>query len=200
MHPSIYVQENFSLIEKRLGYTFKNKELLFQAFIHRSFVNENKQNFPSHNERLEFLGDSVLGLLVAEYLFEKHPDLPEGKLSYLRSFLVDAKTCALFLQKLELDSFLLLGKGERYGEGRGKETIFADAFEAVMGALYLDGGFEAVKKSFQFSLQTIVESLLQSPFHNYKAELQELLQKKYQKIPVYKVLTEEGPEHHKRFV
>lgn len=132
-------------IESKLGYTFKDRSLLALSFIHRSFINENKE-IGQHNERLEFLGDSVLGMLVADYLYRYLPSTPEGELSVLRSRLVEAESCYYYVQKYSLGQYLLLGKGERMNDGRGRESILADLFEAIMGAIYVDGGLEAAKR------------------------------------------------------
>jgi ribonuclease-3 len=186
-------------VEKKLKIFFKNRELLELAFVHRSFWNENQGFVSGHNERLEFLGDSVLGLLVAEYLFLHHPDLDEGSLSILRSQLVDAPACAAYVQKLEIASFLLLGRGEQMNRGKGRESIMADLFEALMGALYLDQGLAAVRTFFFSNFQEEVERMVAVPLRNWKAELQDYAQKNYQQTPVYKVEEESGPAHRKLF-
>lgn len=191
------VQER-KAIEARLKYHFRTPYLLFLAFVHRSYVNENK-GIKEHNERLEFLGDSVLGLIIAEYLYEKFPHLPEGELSQLRSRIVDASSCMQFFQKLSLGEHILLGKGEALSEGRGKESISADVFEALIGAIYLDGGFLEAKKFFLEEFSQDIESVLKNPSQNFKAQLQDYSQKMYQKPPLYKVLKETGPDHAKTF-
>jgi ribonuclease-3 len=182
-------------IEEKLGYEFADKDLLTQAFIHRSFVNEMKG--VQHNERLEFLGDSILGLFVAEYLFHRLPGHPEGELSKLRSQLVDAASCASYLQKLGLVESILLGKGERMSHAKG--SIQADVFEALIAALYLDGGHQVVKSFLLCHFEERIESVIGSPPRNYKAELQDYSQKKFQKAPVYKVVEQTGPDHAKVF-
>lgn len=187
-----------SSIEKRLSYHFQTPELIYLAFVHRSYVNEHKE-IKAHNERLEFLGDSVLGLIVAEYLYETFPHLPEGNLSQFRARVVDASSCMNFFQKLGLSEYILLGKGEAQSLGRGKESIAADVFEAIIGAIYLDSDFVAAKKFFLGHFAEDLTKLLQMPSRNFKAELQDYSQKKYQKPPVYKVLKETGPDHSKTF-
>lgn len=185
-------------IEAKLGYTFKNPELLTLAFIHRSYINENR-DITSHNERMEFLGDSVLGLIVAEKLYRDFPDIPEGELSDRRSRLVEAASCMQYVQQLDLGEYILMGKGERMNDGRGRESILADLFEAIIGAIYLDGGLEAAR---QFLLHHFAEEILitsQIPFRNWKATLQEYCQKHFQKPPQYIVKDEEGPDHSKIF-
>ena len=122
-------------IEKRIGYTFLQKEFLKEAFMHRSYLNENPEVAVLHNERLEFLGDAALGLIAAKYLFTTFPDLPEGDLSKLRSNIVDAKACSEYMETLDLFDFLLLGKGEKSNGGRGRLSLMANLFEALLGAL-----------------------------------------------------------------
>jgi len=191
--------EETSLIEDKIGYVFQNKHILALAFVHRSFFNENRTDTPDHNERLEFLGDSVLDLLISEYLYLTFPEEPEGQLSYLRAVLVDAATCAKFVQKLSLTDFILLGKGERMQEGASKESIQADLFEAILAAVYLDGGLEPSKKFFWSHFEEEIAGYIAKPAHNWKAKLQEAFQKEYQKLPVYRVLSEQGPDHNKNF-
>lgn len=191
---------HLSVVESRLGYVFQNKKLLHQAFIHRSYFNENRSEVEEHNERLEFLGDSILGLMISDYLYHHLPTQAEGELSRLRAHLVEAGSCARFLQKLQVSEFVQLGRGERMNEGRGRETILADLFEALIGAIYLDGGMIEVLKFFWGHFQEEIQKSLEHPSRNWKAELQDYSQKKYQKPPVYKVLREEGPDHSKVFV
>jgi ribonuclease III len=186
------------IIESKINYTFKDPLILAQAFIHRSYTNEHK-HVSLHNERLEFLGDSILGLIIAEHLYLALPDTSEGELSYLRSRLVEASTCVSYVIKLGIAPYLLLGKGERMNDGRGRETILADLFEAVIGAIYLDGGFEAAKHFFFKNFSTEIDNILKMPVKNWKALLQDYCQKKYQKPPIYKVITETGPDHSKEF-
>jgi len=190
--------ENISTIETRLGYKFNDQKLLALAFVHRSFINENR-DIEHHNERLEFLGDSILGMLVAEYLYLHLPNRPEGELSYLKSRLVEASSCVAYIQRLDLETFLLLGKGERMNDGRGRESILADLFEAVMGAIYLDGGLESVKKFLFGNFAAEIDAILKTPLCNWKALLQDYCQKKYQTTPLYRVLNESGPDHSKIF-
>lgn len=186
-------------IEDLLNYQFKNKQLIATAFVHRSYVNENK-TVQQHNERLEFLGDSILGLVVSDFLYRVLPDTPEGELSSLRSRLVDAASCNKYLLDLGVESFLLLGKGERYNAGRGRETILADLFEAIVGAIYLDGGFEAAQKFILGKFSKKMDTLIQEPTNNWKALLQDHCQRAFQEHPHYTVVSEEGPDHGKTFV
>jgi ribonuclease III len=189
---------NIPVIEEKIGYSFKDKSLLILAFVHCSYVNEHKE-VPFHNERLEFLGDSVLGVLIAEHLYLSLPTRPEGELSILRSRLVEAISCVTYVQKLNLSPYLLLGKGERMNDGRGRESILADLFEAVIGAIYLDGGLEAAKKFIFIHFSSEIDAIVQTPLQNWKALLQDYSQKKYQKHPLYKVTSETGPDHSKHF-
>lgn len=193
------LKNQFEAIEERLGYVFENKDFLLLSFIHRSFINEYREGPLHHNERLEFLGDSVLGLVVADYLYHRLPGHPEGQLSQFRSKLVDANACAQYLQKLELGKYILLGRGEALTEGRAKTSILADVFEALLGAIYLDAGLGTTKSFLLFHFEAEIEAVLGSPLRNYKAELQDYSQKLYQKTPVYKVATETGPDHAKVF-
>ncbi len=198
MNPIIQLIKDAPLIEAKIGYNFINRDLLALAFIHRSFVNENR-DINAHNERLEFLGDSVLGLITSEYLYLKLPNNPEGDLSYLRSRLVEASSCFAYVQKLDIEKFLALGKGERINSGRGRESILADLFEALIGAIYLDSGLQSVKNFIFSNFNDEIEAILKTPLSNWKALLQDLCQKKYQKPPSYHVIHEEGPDHSKIF-
>lgn len=188
-----------SKIEEKLGYTFKDKSLLALAFTHRSYINENK-HITQHNERLEFLGDSILGLMVADYLYRQLPLTPEGELSYLRSRLVEAGSCVLYVTKLNVDGFLLLGRGERMNDGRGRESILADLFEAIIGAIYLDSDIDQARNFFFNNFQNEIESILKTPLRNWKAILQDYCQKKFQQPPDYHILNESGPDHSKVFL
>lgn len=185
-------------IEKQIGYTFTDRSILQMVFIHRSYINEAKTTL-SHNERLEFLGDSVLGLLMSEYLYRLFPNTPEGELSFLRSRLVEASSCVLYIQTLSLEKYLILGKGERMNDGRGRDSILADLFEALIGAIYLDGGLEPAKKFLFSRFLPYIEQILKTPVKNWKAELQDFSQRKYHQMPIYKVLGESGPDHSKVF-
>lgn len=187
------------VIEERIGYVFKNKELLALAFVHRSFYNEHRNEVLEHNERLEFLGDAVLNILISDYLYASFPASSEGHLSHVRAYLVEAAMCAKLVQKLSLAEFILLGRGEKINEGKNKESIRADLFEALLASLFLDGGMEAAKVFFWSHFQEEVDCLLREPVRNWKAELQDYSQKKHQKPPIYKVLGEQGPDHNKLF-
>lgn len=199
MDPYQHLVDNLDWMEQKIGYVFQDKQILLLAFVHRSFYNEHRNKVVEHNERLEFLGDSVLSILTSEYLYSSFPALSEGELSHMRSHLVDAAMCAKFLQKLGFAEFILLGKGEKRSEGKNKESIQSDLFEALLGALFLDGGFQVTKTFFWNHFTLDVLNSLQRPVRNWKAELQDYSQKKYQKPPVYQVLTAQGPDHNKQF-
>lgn len=198
MHTYYELLNSLPDIEKKLNYSFKDRSLLTLAFIHRSFINENKE-VPQHNERLEFLGDSILGLLIAEYLYRNMPETPEGDLSYLRSRLVEASSCISYVQKLGVANHLLLGKGERMNDGRGRESILSDLFEAIIGAIYVDGGCAAAKQFLFNNFQEDIDAIVKTPLSNWKAMLQDYCQKKYQQPPEYSVIEETGPDHSKNF-
>lgn len=187
-------------IEQKLATTFKTPEYLFCALTHRSYLNEHK-DFPlDHNERLEFLGDAVLSLFISSELYLRFPQFSEGDLSFFRSKLVEAPTCVRCVKRLQIEEYLLLGKGERINVGKGRESILADLFESILGALYLDGGMEKVTTFYFFHFKDIFEELLKAPPTNWKALLQDLTQKKLQVHPEYRVVEERGPEHEKEFV
>lgn len=185
-------------IEQAIQYGFLNKKWLLEAFTHRSYLNEAKENLTMEcNERLEFLGDSLLHILVSRFLFEQFPSLQEGDLSRLRSQIVDAQTCSKWLEKLQVFHFLLVGRGQRLS-GR-IISLEADLFEALLGAIYLDGGWPATERFFRDHCKKDVLDICEKPQRNYKAELQDLLQKKAQITPHYGILNEEGPDHTKAF-
>lgn len=197
-HPELNTK--LDQIEARLGYTFQDKSLLISSFVHRSYINENK-DFPyQDNERLEFLGDSVLNLIVAEYLYQTLPDESEGKLSSLRAHAVSSQACTRFFELLELQEFMLIGRGEELQAGRGgRSSIVADMFEALLGALYLDGGLAHARSFFLSHFTDLLGNMCHSPEQNWKAMLQEYTQKRVQKIPTYRLLRESGPDHARLF-
>ena len=198
MNPFETLLEKIPEIEERLGYQFKNKKNLILAFVHRSFFNEYRAVVDQHNERLEFLGDSVLELSISDYVYEYSPTEAEGHLSNLRSYIVESSSCTQLVIKLNVAEFILLGKGERMNEGRGREKIVADLFEALIGAIYKDGGLEATRQFFLHHFEENIKEIIYKSLRNWKAELQDYAQKK-QKPPIYKVLKESGPDHSKIF-
>lgn len=183
-------------LETRLGYTFKNRSLLENALTHSSYANENRSPLGS-NERLEFLGDSILGMVTADYLYHEHPDLPEGDLTRTRAALVCEESLAEVAARLELGSYLKLGRGEANGGGRRRPSIQADAVEAVLAAVYLDGGLqEAAKLIRRFILEKETE---RSAYRDYKTALQELVQRESGQALTYRLTGESGPDHAKTF-
>ena len=185
-------------LEKKLNYTFRNQELLREALNHSSYANEHRSQGLGSNERLEFLGDSVLGFVTAEYLFARHPDLPEGDLTRIRAALVCEQSLHEVAQKLNLGSYLKLGKGEEAGGGRQRPSIRADAVEAVLAAVYLDGGIGSARKIIQKYILSREVAGLTKP-HDYKTALQELVQRESGQVLRYRLTGEEGPDHNKRF-
>lgn len=192
------LQKHIPQIEEKLHYRFGDRSLIVLAFLHKSYTNEYKE-IPQHNERLEFLGDTVLGLLISEYLYKELPNTPEGELSYLRSRLVEAPTCTSFIHKLELEKYLLLGRGEKMNVGRGRNTILSDLFESILGAIYLDGGLDAAREFIFGNFLDEIKNIIATPEQNPKAILQDYCQKKHQTMPIYTVIQEVGPDHSKQF-
>lgn len=200
MNPLENLLSHAAEIEETLGYTFTDREYLALPFVHRSFFNENQGLVREHNERLEFLGDSVLGLIVSGYLYRHLPSQSEGHLSHLRAHLVGAESCLRYIYHLGLEKFLMLGKGESVNVGRGRERILADLLEAIIGAIYLDGGIEAAQQFVVRHFASYFDEAMESPLRNWKAELQDYSQKKFQKPPDYQVREEAGPPHSKTFI
>ncbi len=185
-------------LEERIGYQFQNIELLKQAMTHSSFTNEQKINKTKNYERLEFLGDAVLELVSSEFLFHENPDMPEGTLTKMRASMVCEPSLAFCAKDLELGQFIRLGKGEENTGGRNRDSITSDAMEAVIGAIYLDGGMEAAKAFiYRFILSDLEDKVL---FYDSKSNLQELIQGTLKKEFHYELLEESGPEHDKTFV
>ncbi len=192
---------DFSPFEQKIGHAFKNPALIETAFTHRSYLNENRVPGKEHNERLEFLGDAVLELVVTEYLFAKYPDKPEGELTSFRAALVNTVSISDAATKLGMNEFLLLSRGEAKDTGRARGIILANAFEAVIGALYLDGGYDAAEKFIADQLfhktDEVVEKRL---WQDAKSKFQEIAQEKAGITPRYEVVHQSGPDHDKRFV
>lgn len=188
--------------EKRIRYRFKNKNILLQALTHSSYAYENQQDIESDNETMEFLGDSVLGLIIADYLYLTHSDLSEGELSKLKSTAANTNSLSDFGKKIKLDKTILLGKGEEKSGGRKKKTILAGGFEALVAAIYLDGGLENAKKFLIPQIKYLFKKIKAERYHvnNYKSALQEYLQKENLPAPVYKTVTSTGPDHKKSFI
>jgi ribonuclease-3 len=192
--------KDFFLLEKHLGLKFKNKDILKQAFVHRSYINENPQLGLEHNERLEFLGDAVLELVITEYLYKKYPDKPEGELTNWRAALVNAKMLTLVSQELGFNDFLLLSKGEAKELGKARQYILANTFEAFIGALYLDSGYDSAEKFINSYLLLKLSEIIQKKLYkDAKSHFQEEAQEKVGITPVYEVIKEWGPDHKKKF-
>lgn len=191
---------NFSDFEKKTKIIFKNKSLLEQAFIHRSYINENPGVKLSHNERLEFLGDAVLELVVTDFLYKKYPSYTEGELTSLRSALVNAVIIAEVASKVGMNDYLLLSKGEAKDNGKARQYILANTFEAYVGALYMDQGLEAAEKFIQKYLLPKTEEIVSKKlWRDAKSLVQEKAQEFVNVTPAYKVLSESGPDHDKHF-
>jgi len=193
--------KDFSIFEKKLNLKFKNKDLLIQAFCHRSYLNENPDFYLSNNERLEFLGDAVLELIITEYIFKNYPKKSEGELTNWRAALVNAKMLSRTAKNLDFNDFLLLSRGELKEIGKARQYILANTFEAVIGAIYLDSGYKVcqnfIKKYLIKELPHIVEARL---FKDAKSQFQEEAQERVETTPTYKVLKEWGPDHAKHFI
>ena len=188
-------------LEKKLGYTFRNKALLSEALNHSSYANEHRGQGLESNERLEFLGDSVLGFVTAEFLFLRHPDLPEGDLTRIRAALVCEESLHEVAQGLGLGDHLKLGRGEEAGGGRTRPSILADATEAVFAAVYLDGGIEAASALIhRVLLDCQWEEVVEEKRKDYKTALQELVQRQPDQELVYRMAGESGPDHNKTFL
>ena len=192
---------DFSKFEKKLDLKFKNKDFLIQAFVHRSYLNENPDFYLPHNERLEFLGDAVLKLIVTQYLYQKYPKKSEGELTNWRAALVNAKQLSEIAKDLDFNDFLLLSRGEAKELGKARQYILGNTFEALIGAIYLDQGYQAcedfIKKYLTVKLPEIIEKGL---FKDAKSRFQEEAQERVGITPIYKVLEEWGPDHAKQFI
>ena len=184
-------------LEEKLGYTFQNRALLENALTHSSCANESRGKLQS-NERLEFLGDSILGMVVADHLYRNHPDLPEGVLTRTRAALVCEDSLVVVAEELGLGQYLRLGKGEEAGGGRNRPSIRADAVEAILAAVYLDGGIGSARKIIQKYILSREVAGLTKP-RDYKTALQELVQRESGQGLAYRLTGEEGPDHNKRF-
>ncbi len=191
---------DFSKFEKKVNVNFKDKNLLKQAFIHRSYLNENPKVGIHHNERLEFLGDAVLELITTNYLYKNYPDKNEGDLTSYRAALVNAVTLSMVSEKLGMNEFLLLSKGESKDTGKARQDILANTFESFLGALYLDQGYEKSNDFVEeFLFPEMKEILEKGSWRDAKSVFQEKAQEHFGITPVYRVLSESGPDHDKRF-
>lgn len=193
------LNDRINEIQKTIGYQFKDIDLLRMACIHSSYLNEHRDDNIQHNERLEFLGDSVLGLIVSHALYMRAASMDEGKLSSLKAFLVEEPSCVRFIELLGIGEFLVMGKGESQNQGKGRTTVLADFFEALIGAIYLDGGLEESVQFFMRHYSEMIDSAIYHPEENPKVTLQDLVQKLYKKPPEYRLVSAEGPGHEKVF-
>jgi ribonuclease-3 len=193
--------KELSELERIVGLQFKNRSLIKQAVVHRSYLNEHPDADTSHNERLEFLGDAVLEIIVTEYLFHKFPDTPEGDLTNWRASLVNAKMLAKVAQELKIEEFLYLSKGEaKDKDSKARQYILANAIEAIIGAMYLDQGTEPAKKFIDDNILAKLQFILSNELYlDPKSKFQERAQEQYKVTPHYKILSETGPDHAKTF-
>ena len=193
--------KDFSKLEKKLGLKFKNKDLLIQAFCHRSYLNENPDFYLDHNERLEFLGDAVLELVVTEYLYQKYPKKSEGELTNWRAALVNAKILSKTAKDLDFSDFLLLSRGEAKELGKARQYILANTLEALIGAAYLDQGLGPCKKFIEkYLIKELPQIIKKGLFKDAKSRFQEEAQERAGITPTYKVLEEWGPDHARHFI
>ena len=186
-------------LERRLGYSFKDKGLLKRALIHRSFAFEKETG--ENYEVLEFLGDAVIGLIVSEELVKRFPDKTEGELSQIRAFLVSEPSLSELAKTVDLGKFIYLGRGEKRSGGSRKSSLLCDVFEAVFGALYLDAGFEKAKEVFKKKFLNKLWEILENAvtYKDFKSYLQEVTQREFRELPTYTLISSEGPEHEKTF-
>ena len=192
--------QDLNALQNRMGYSFKDESLLRHALSHSSYANEHRNEVPGSNERLEFLGDSVLGLITAEYLYSHYRNLPEGHLTKMRAALVCESSLFEFSKELELGSFLLLGHGEERSGSRNRPSIVSDAFEAVLAAVYLDGGFETAKRYVLPFIQKAADKLSEGhQDRDYKTALQEIAQQNPGELIHYELVGSSGPDHAKIF-
>jgi ribonuclease III len=191
---------DFSPLQTRIGHSFSNLDLLIEALTHRSYLNEHREYGGSHNERLEFLGDAVLELAVTDFLFKRFPAKPEGELTSYRAALVNTVSLAESAQALNINEFLLLSKGESKDTGRARDVILADAFEAIIGAIYLDAGYEAAETFVKANLCSKIDDVIaKRTYQDSKSRFQEIAQEKRGITPSYETISEIGPDHAKVF-
>lgn len=193
--------KSMKALQKQIGYTFKDESLLKLALTHSSYANENKFEDVDYNERLEFLGDSVLGVIISRYVFEKYPEYREGELTKTRSKMVCESTLAECAKAIDLGQHMFFGKGEALTGGRTRKSILADAFEALLAAIYLDSNFETVEKMiFKLMQEKIDMAEAGLIVDDYKTYLQELVQVKKENRIKYELMDESGPDHQKKFI
>jgi len=194
------MSDSYENLEQVMDIYFRNKDLLKTAFTHKSYLNENKRDDLTHNERLEFLGDAVLELAATKYLYFKYPDQDEGKMTSFRSALVKGEHLAEVANELEIGKYLYLSNGEEKSGGREKSYILANSIESLIGAIYVDQGYEAAEKFIKKFILTKLESITSEGLHiDAKSKFQEISQDKENSTPYYKVISENGPDHDKNF-
>ena len=193
--------KNLNYLENKINIRFNDKILLKTAFIHRSYLNENKKRNINSNEKLEFLGDSVLSLISSQYLFENYPLFSEGEYTDIKASVVKTESLAIASEKLDLGSFLYLSRGEEKGGGRKNKNILADCFEALLGAIFIDKGFSrAYKFAENYLFKEKLEDIIKNKkYLSSKSKLQEIFQRKYKQVPEYRLIKETGPEHKRIF-
>ena len=195
------MQKDFTSFSEEIGISFNNPELLRQAFTHRSYLNEHRGEVSGHNERLEFLGDAVLELVATRFLYDKFPEQPEGELTAYRAALVNAVTCAEVATELRMNDYLLLSRGEQKDVGRARGVLLANALEALIGAIYLDQGYEAAQKFIDARLFPKIDTIIKNrSWRDAKSTLQERTQEHHGETPSYAVLRESGPDHAREFL
>ncbi len=186
-------------LERKIGYEFRDEAVFIEALTHSSYSNEVGKNTKC-NERLEFLGDSVLSLVVTNHIFLNYDKLPEGDLTKLRASLVCEKTLYKFAKMISLGSYIKLSRGERHGGGADRPSILSDAFEALIAAIFLDGGYEEAKRFVLGFIEPEIKNMRKKPVHDYKTTLQEIVQKNPGERLEYRLISESGPDHNKHFV
>ncbi|MGN0490574.1 ribonuclease III [Ruminococcus sp.] len=187
-------------LQNKIGYQFKNPALLNEALTHSSYANEHKSQHIKYNERLEFLGDSVLSIVVSDYIYKNCPELPEGELTKLRASLVCEKSLYEFAKKIDLGKYLILSKGERNNGGADRPSILSDAFEALIAAIYIDGGLAPASKHILNFVIPAIKNSKKKKINDYKTTLQEIIQKNPGEKLEYVLVKESGPDHNKHFV
>ena len=186
-------------LEERIGYRFSDAGLLYQALVHRSWLNERPELDLEDNERLEFLGDSILEFVTTKYLYDKYPGETEGRLTMMRAVVVDRRNCARIAREMRLGDFVLVGRGERVEEGTVKNSILANAFEAIVASIFLDGGMERARDFVLRMIEKYSPDVEKKVSGNFKAELQVYVQREHGIIPRYEVVSAMGPNHQKIF-
>lgn len=195
------MQNNLQTFQESIGVSFTDADLLRQAFTHRSYLNEHRDEVRGHNERLEFLGDAVLELISTHFLFEKFPEQDEGELTAYRAALVNAVTCAQIASELKMNDYLLLSRGEAKDQGRARQMLLANAFEALVGALYLDQGYDAARAFIEKHLFPKIDEIIKKKlWRDAKSAFQEKAQDAEGVTPHYSVIRETGPDHDKQFI